>query len=198
MREYRLHFSRAEPHEAQEFVELTLMSGESFLEALFGPKVKDVLKTLYVETSNLFSHECCVFARLERKVVGMMLGYDRSYAVKNRLRTGRLLLEQLGLLKLFRLIKLDRALGRHEEGEFYLSNFAVYPQYRGKGFGKEMLEYCFDWAKKLGCSTVRLDVEKNNEIAMRLYSKMGFEVERESKIRLANRTFEFIRMCRTI
>ncbi|KAF2957232.1 hypothetical protein AS159_09380 [Thermotoga sp. Ku-13t] len=198
MREYRLQFSRAEPREAQEFVELTLMSGEKFLETLFGLNVEDILRRLYVEASNLFRHECCVFARSEQKIVGMMLGYDHSYAKKNRLRTGKLLIEQLGLLKLFRLIKLDRALGKHEKGEFYLSNFAIYPQYRGKGFGKEMLEYCLDWAKKLGCSTMRLDVEKDNEIAMRLYSKMGFEVERESTIKLANRTFEFLRMCRTI
>lgn len=193
-----LNFLQAQIEQVDHFVELMIMSGEDFFKALFGPRLREVLRKLYVEKSNLFSHERCVFATVGQNIVGMMLAYSGEYARKYKLRTGRLLFKLLHLSKLIWLATLDRKFQRLEENEFYLSNFAVYPQYRSQGFGKRMLLYCFEWARRSACSKVSLDVEKNNLVAVGLYTKMGFKTEREFVVKLANQGFEFVRMSRPL
>ena len=49
------------------------------------------------------------------------------------------------------------------EGEYYLSNIAVYPEFRGLGLDTKMLEEMENRAKMLNCKSIILDVEVRNE-----------------------------------
>jgi ribosomal protein S18 acetylase RimI-like enzyme len=62
------------------------------------------------------------------------------------------------------------------KNDYYLSNVAVDPQFRGQGIGTYILENAFKDAEKRGCKRVLLDVTLNNEGARRLYERFGFKV----------------------
>ncbi|MBC7740763.1 MAG: GNAT family N-acetyltransferase [Bdellovibrionaceae bacterium] len=48
--------------------------------------------------------------------------------------------------------------------------------YRGKGFGKQLMNCIEDEARRVGAPRIRLHVFHHNEIARKLYSSMGFTV----------------------
>lgn len=51
----------------------------------------------------------------------------------------------------------------------------VYLTEKGKGHGKEMINYAVDYAKITGKKVIRMDVHITNTTAMKLYEKMGFQ-----------------------
>jgi ribosomal protein S18 acetylase RimI-like enzyme len=57
----------------------------------------------------------------------------------------------------------------------YLDDIAVSDAARGQGIGRMLLEACVDETRRLGLATLKLTVDEENEAAIRLYRKMGFE-----------------------
>jgi ribosomal protein S18 acetylase RimI-like enzyme len=58
--------------------------------------------------------------------------------------------------------------------EYFLSNLAVYQEYRGQGVGTGLLEKAEEEAKAMGLEKLSLYVEVDNPGAIRLYEKYGF------------------------
>ena len=58
----------------------------------------------------------------------------------------------------------------------HLSRIIVNPESRGKGIGSIFCTELINKAKQLECKTISLNVNKDNEIAQRLYKKLGFIV----------------------
>lgn len=56
-----------------------------------------------------------------------------------------------------------------------LHDFAVVPEYRGKGIGKAILEHLEEIARKMDCCKLTLEVLEGNKKAMKLYQDFGFE-----------------------
>lgn len=52
---------------------------------------------------------------------------------------------------------------------------AISPSYRGQGIGTALMKALFDELKKRGISRVSLSVDPNNEAAVKLYRRFGFE-----------------------
>lgn len=77
-------------------------------------------------------------------------------------------------------IKLDnkyvgKALLRdYQDGEIFLTDFEIKPEYRGKGYGKKSFDMLVN---KYGVNS--LTVNPENSIALNLYKKFGFEQEGE-------------------
>lgn len=65
--------------------------------------------------------------------------------------------------------------------EGYITNVAVYPQYRGMGVAAALLNKVFDFAKEKGLSFVSLEVRASNTAAISLYEKTGFKEEGRRK-----------------
>jgi len=60
-----------------------------------------------------------------------------------------------------------------------IANFAISPEFRGKGIGRMTMERVLAETEKKGCLTVILSVRESNKAAINLYTKSGFvEVER--------------------
>ncbi len=59
----------------------------------------------------------------------------------------------------------------------YIYDIFVKEESRGKGIGKILLEKAQSYSREKGYSRILLMVSANNEIAMKLYSKMGFKAE---------------------
>lgn len=60
------------------------------------------------------------------------------------------------------------------EDEAHLINLAVHPEFRGKGFGRQILCYLTDQIAGRGVVKILLEVRKSNHDARRLYAAAGF------------------------
>ena len=59
-------------------------------------------------------------------------------------------------------------------GEAHILNVCVHPNWRGKGYGRMMMNHLLDQAKLRNVSTVFLEVRVTNSPAIQLYGSMGF------------------------
>lgn len=67
-----------------------------------------------------------------------------------------------------------------DEG-YEVPSFGMFVDYEkhGNGFGKTILKLTCEYAKKIGCSKVRLSVYQSNQSAYHVYKKFGFrEIEK--------------------
>lgn len=58
----------------------------------------------------------------------------------------------------------------------YVDDLITAEKARGKGYGKALLEFAIDEARKKGCAQIHLDTGYHRHAAHRLYLKMGFEL----------------------
>lgn len=60
-------------------------------------------------------------------------------------------------------------------GEVYITNVAVFPEFRRNGVGKSLVEFLVDTMKTENAEFVTLEVRESNLNAISLYEKCGFE-----------------------
>lgn len=60
-------------------------------------------------------------------------------------------------------------------GEVYITNVAVFPEFRRKGVGKALVEHLLNKMKEENAEFVTLEVRESNFNAITLYEKCGFE-----------------------
>jgi ribosomal protein S18 acetylase RimI-like enzyme len=56
-----------------------------------------------------------------------------------------------------------------------LHDVAVLPSHRGRGVGRALLEAAQAHARQLGCCKLTLEVQQDNDPALRLYARFGFD-----------------------
>ena len=63
-------------------------------------------------------------------------------------------------------------------GKYNIPTFGgiIWKDFRGKGYGSELLKETLFLAKEIGFDKVKLKVYKNNEVAFNLYKKHDFKV----------------------
>ena len=72
--------------------------------------------------------------------------------------------------------KIAGYIGSHNVlGEVYITNVAVFPEFRRVGVGKALVEFLVDEMKGENAEFVTLEVRKTNFNAISLYEKCGFE-----------------------
>ncbi|WP_058486303.1 ribosomal protein S18-alanine N-acetyltransferase [Defluviitalea phaphyphila] len=59
--------------------------------------------------------------------------------------------------------------------EGHITNIAVHPKFRGKGFGELLVNSLIKECKKRKLTSITLEVRKSNTIAINLYTKFGFK-----------------------
>ncbi|ALM75568.1 GNAT family N-acetyltransferase [Thermococcus barophilus] len=186
--------------EAEHFARLMELSAPQYFPVLLGPRFRDVFETLFLEKENLFSHEHVVFAVYGGEIAGMLLGYDWKTREREEKRTGWLMLKVLGfdfLRKLPGFIRASFSFGRLEKGDYYISNIAVYPEFRGRKIGKSLMLHAEKRAKDTA-ERMALDVEKDNMIAIAVYKKLGYFIEREHSVELEGKVYRFYRMVKEL
>jgi L-phenylalanine/L-methionine N-acetyltransferase len=60
---------------------------------------------------------------------------------------------------------------------FYLGGLAINPDFAGKGFGVKMMQEIMAFAQQNGCKRLELSAGTENQRAIDLYKKVGFEPE---------------------
>lgn len=61
-------------------------------------------------------------------------------------------------------------------GEIHITKFTVAEPFRGRGYGRLLMEYLVDMGLNRGGTIVRLEVRESNTPARRLYESLGFQV----------------------
>jgi len=133
---------KGHPEDAPDFANLALLSGPILFPAIFGSGVKDVMQNLFRQRRNLFSFEHSYFIEVDDTKAGMVLGYEWKTQRGEEWRTGLLLIKFMKLGFFARILSLLRALsigGRTKDDEYYISNVAVYPEFRGNHLGTNLL-----------------------------------------------------------
>ena len=93
------------------------------------------------------------------------------------------------------LLKAQGIVGKVSENEYYLSNIAVYPEFRALGLGTKLFSEIKRESEKTGVNKIVLDVETNNKRAVKLYERLGYIIKwRTPSIKINKETFEFFRM----
>jgi ribosomal protein S18 acetylase RimI-like enzyme len=90
------------------------------------------------------------------------------------------------VLIVFRFLKVLKLMKKPSNGEIYLSNFAITKMKQGNGFGSEFIRKCMVKYKDQGFSIIGLDVEEENNRAMKLYERLGFIKKEEKSVTIKN------------
>ena len=188
------------PEDREDFPVLFIMSAPTYLPALLGANVDKLMRSLFRYKRTLFSFEHMRCVKVDGKNAGMYLGYDWRVKKKEDPRTAELLaryMEEEFTAQLPHLIWAGSVLCEIEDGTFYISNIAVYPEFRDRGLGTSLLLDAEETSRKLGAKSIALDVETDNEGGIRLYKRMGYDIIGEPKGTVINgEEFEFFRMCK--
>ena len=186
------------PEDADDFVNLLLMSAPEFFPALYGDTFDRVIRGLFRRPVNTFSYEHVDIVKADGKTAGMVLGYDWSTNKSEGRQTGMVMFRYMGLKTFSRfkhMLWVSDVLIKMEEGTFYVSNIAVYPQFRRRGVATLMLKHCENLARSTGNTKIALDVETCHEPAMQLYRGFGMKIVGGSKrTTIDGQDFEFVRM----
>jgi len=59
--------------------------------------------------------------------------------------------------------------------EAHITNIAILPEFRGKKIGESLLRTAMKYARMRGAGKMSLEVRQSNEVAQRLYRKLGYE-----------------------
>lgn len=114
----------------------------------------------------LYSWRNTLIAEVDGQPAGMITAYDGQYYRDWRRKTFELAAQVWS--NTFPDME-DEAV----EGEYYLDSLAVWPAFRGRGIGRELLKAAIAEGKRLGLK-VTLAVDPVNERAERLYRSLGF------------------------
>ncbi len=193
---------RGEKNWEREFSEFLKLSSPELFPKLFGSNCWQIFRKLYLNPKTLFSYRNTIFAvKTDSHPLGMLLGYDWKTKRRGDLPTGFQIFIRLGwkfLLRLPTLLIAEQKLGKLERGDFYISNLAVLPRYRGRGLATQLLSCSEELARKSGCQRLVLDVELENKPAQSLYRKLGFSVEDEHSLELKGGPYQFFRMAKKL
>jgi GNAT superfamily N-acetyltransferase len=71
------------------------------------------------------------------------------------------------------------------QGTAKIHKIYMLPSHQGKGIGKKLMHYSFEFAKQHGMSVILLNVNRFNK-AVNFYEQLGFFIDREEVIDIGN------------
>ncbi|MBQ8779254.1 MAG: GNAT family N-acetyltransferase [Alistipes sp.] len=119
------------------------------------------------QESTQYSWRYALVAEVEGITAGAIVGYDGALLGKLREGTYAVIREQIG--------RTPTIPDETEAGEFYLDSVGVWPEFRGLGVGRALLDALAEKAFAEGHERVGLIVDFDNPQAEKLYASLGFE-----------------------
>lgn len=142
-------------------------------------KTRDNVRNLILLGNNFIGHENIYLSLDDEHITGLCIGYRGKSGAD--LRTLLALLLRLRLNDLFNQLIVNSSMldSGHapalELTDFYISLIAVDKNHRRKGIGGQLIRNALSLAADLGCERLVLDVREDNEAAISLYGKLGFD-----------------------
>lgn len=155
----------------------------------------DLIKRLFAEDTNSFSHSCAYMAERGGRPAGLVHVVDYQEKILGNRTLGGSLVRQMGwfafLIRTPRYLIVDRLIPETGKNAYYIQHLATLETFRGQGIGRSLLEFCEAQAVGRRLGSLMLDVESTNTNAIRLYKSFGFTVTRKISSRLFRRKYDF-------
>lgn len=170
-------------------------------------KVSTIIYEADVDTFNFFfGNKQKTSEKIEKLVAAgdNDLGYQQTYVVTNeenqilgvmvystggkgdKIRQLKVLLKNLNIIDSLKFIMIEILdsifLSDLDKDDYYFAIIAVDEDSRGQGVGSFIIEEGIKLARKKGCKRAVLDVDLENEGALRLYEKSGFKKFNKKRI----------------
>ncbi len=168
MSELSAEFRRATTDDAADMVELVDMAGHGLPLYLWGKTARpgqsawDVGRERARHGTGGFAYRNTVVREVEGKVVACLIGYALAEKPEP--------IDEDVPPMLVPLLELENEV----PGTWYINVLAVYPEFRGSGYGSELLGVAENLAKDARCSGMSLITSDANVGARRLYERHGF------------------------
>ena len=126
----------------------------------------EVGKRRYERKGTAFSYENCTVVEFEGEVVGMLVAFPMHCDNNEPPETDPVLAPYSAL---------------EEDNSYYVCGIAMFPQYRGRGIGSELMSLAEKHAMRKGYAKISLVVFEENSAAKKLYERLGYiEKNREA------------------
>lgn len=193
---------KGNPEDARHFSELVLLTSPTFLPALFGSNVKNLMKNLFRHRRHYYSFDRSFFIEVGGKIAGMAQLHKLRPRRREKIRLSLLLLKYLKWrfpTKVAGLLKSERLIKRVAGNDCYLGSVAVYPEFRRLGLGTKLLEAVEEEVKSIGKKRIVLHAETQNVRAINLYQRLGYRIEQKSPIlKIKNKRFESFKIAKLV
>ena len=188
--------------------ELIYQSFPETADYLFGigsrSKAKSALQKLFSKKGNRFSHEFTDLLHVQGEVFGLLLSYPGSQIEKLDAALFWQILSLFSLTDFIRFFQRAFQLRQIKDAtadEFFINNIAVLPEYRGRGYGKALLDFAEQKARRQGLDKISLTVADDNHRAIHLYERVGYELVHSTIAKLtppADGTMKFQKMAKRL
>lgn len=189
---------KGKPEDAHHFSELVILSSPKVFSLLFGSKVKNVMKSIFPRRRHYYSYEKAFFIEVDGKTAGMAQLHRFRPRKREKLRLTWLLLKYLNwrlprsILSFWRS---ERVISDFSTTDCYLSNVAVYPEYRSLGLGSRLLGALEKEIRTVGKNKMVLHADVKNQKAIKLYERLGYKIEsRIPPLKIRKERFEYFIM----
>lgn len=159
----------AKPKDAPLIAQIVAMAigDELSLKDYCGEQYLKVLEEIALNEKTQYSFKNTLIAEIENVPIGAVIGYDGAKLFELRDYTFSIINQHLN--------KIPNMTAETQAGEFYLDSIAILPNYRGQGFGKDLISALCQKALAEGHENIGLLVDFENPKAENLYSKLGFK-----------------------
>lgn len=193
---------RGKPEDAEHFSSLVVMTSPHLMPTLFGAKVKDLMRKLFRHRRHYYSYDRSFFVEVGGKVAGMAQLHKIKVRQREKVRLSLLLMRYLKWrfpAKALNLLRSERVIRLSSGNDCYLSNVAVYPEFRSLGLGTKLLEKAEEEARSIGKKRMVLHAETTNARAINLYEKLGYKIEHKMPgLKINNRVFQSFKLAKAI
>ncbi len=183
------NLSLANPQDAKRAAELIYESDAAFYDYWFAlPRELTLLNLAQLwqaEAGSYSYRNAQVLRNSEEALIALVFHYPATYGAQLQLSDGL----QVNTLPLdsdilrARQRQLDFLFPHLPPDAWYLRTIATHPDYRDRGLGSRMLEQVMFAAREAGYTSLHVDVDSGNPAAVRFYTRHGFEIWAETRVR---------------
>jgi ribosomal protein S18 acetylase RimI-like enzyme len=145
-----------------------------------------VARGVFEAGRTVLSHRHAVIAEDEGRPVGLMVRLSGRAWHRLRLSTGLAMMRAAGPAETPGLVRRgriqDRLIPSVDRNALYVPAVAVVPERRSQGIGSLLLLRAMGEAAELGLRSVLMDVDAENQSAIRLYRRLGFHLVSEQYV----------------
>ncbi len=185
----------------QDFADLFLICAPEYAPALFAGKHEVVTRNCFRHRKNLIGFEHTHFLKIQGRTAGMIVAYGWPAKKAQSMRSGLLTVRYMKWAFLKRVKDLqwsDQVLGKMDEETYYISNLALYPEYRNQGLGAELLVHGETMARQSGARKLDVDAELNNDGAVRFYRRFNMKDIESKHTEIDGEKFDFVRLSKLL
>ncbi len=129
---------------------------------------------------NRFSYQHTIIAESDQTPAGLALSFAGSHLTALEWGCAKEIFKIYGFSGAFRMIWRNKTLAgarEAEKDEYLLAHLAVDPRFRNQGIAQALIDQTAQKAHAAGFHCLVLEVEIENQAAIKLYQKNGFEIK---------------------